>query len=76
MPPETFEAYRDHGDPKVRIREDLAGAHAALRDLAALGVEAGTVAGELEVEGVKKFAESYDQLLKAVEEKEKAMRVA
>lgn len=21
MPPETVEAYRDHGDPKVRIRE-------------------------------------------------------
>jgi len=76
MPPETFEAYRDHGDPKVRIREDLAGAHAALRDLAALGADAGKVAAELEVEGVKKFADSYDQLLKAVEEKEKAMRVA
>ena len=76
MPPETFEAYRDHGDPKVRIREDLAGAHATFRDLAALGVDAGTVAGELEVEGVKKFTDSYDQLLKAVEEKEKAMRVA
>jgi transaldolase len=76
MPPETFEAYRDHGDPKVRIREDLAGAHATLRDLSALGVDAGKVAGELEAEGVKKFADSYDQLLKAVEEKEKAMRVA
>jgi transaldolase len=76
MPPETFEAYRDHGDPKVRIREDIAGSHATLRDLAALGVDAGKVAVELEVEGVKKFADSYDQLLKAVEEKEKAMRVA
>jgi transaldolase len=76
MPPETFEAYRDHGDPKVRIREDLAGAHASLLDLAALGVDAGKVAGELEVEGVKKFADSYGQLLKSVEEKEKSMRVA
>ena len=25
MPPETFEAYRDHGDPKVRIHDDLDG---------------------------------------------------
>ena len=25
MPPETLEAYRDHGDPKVRIGDDLAG---------------------------------------------------
>lgn len=76
MPPETFEAYRDHGDPKVRIREDLAGAHAAVRDLAALGVDVNRVAVELEEDGVKKFSDSYDQLLKAVEEKEKAMRVA
>ena len=76
MPPETFEAYRDHGDPKVRIREDLSGAHATVRDLAALGVDVERVAVELEEEGVKKFSDSYDQLLKSVAEKEKAMRVA
>ena len=23
LPPETFEAYRDHGDPKVRISDGL-----------------------------------------------------
>jgi transaldolase len=76
MPPETFEAYRDHGEPIVRIREDLAGAHAAVHDLAPLGVDVNRVAVELEEEGVQKFSDSYDQLLKAVEEKEKAMRVA
>ena len=76
MPPETFEAYRDHGDPKVRIREDLAGAHAAVRDLAAIGLDIDAISRELEVEGVKKFSDSYDALLKAVAEKEKAMRVA
>ncbi len=76
MPPETFEAYRDHGDPKVRIREDLDAAHAVMRDLAALGVDADRIAVELEEEGVRKFSDSYDQLLKAVAEKEKAMRVA
>jgi transaldolase len=76
MPPETFDAYRDHGDPKIRIREDLAGAHAAVRDLAAIGVDIDAVSRELEEEGVKKFSDSYDQLLKAVAEKEKAMRVA
>ncbi|MGH9400297.1 MAG: transaldolase [Thermoanaerobaculia bacterium] len=76
MPPETFEAYRDHGDPKVRIREDLAGAHETLRGLAALGLDLAGISRELEEEGVKKFSDSYDQLLKAVSEKEKAMRVA
>ena len=76
MPPETFDAYREHGDPKVCIRKDLAGSHAAVKDLAALGVDVESVATELEDDGVKKFSDSYDQLLKAVSEKEKAMRVA
>ena len=76
MPPETFEAYRDHGDPQVRISDDLEGARETFRQLAALGIDEATVSRELEEEGVKKFSDSYDSLLKALAEKEKAMRVA
>jgi transaldolase len=76
MPPETFEAYRDHGQPQVRIREDLAGAHAVLPGLSALGIDTDAIFRELEEEGIKKFADSFDALLKAVSEKEKAVRVA
>jgi transaldolase len=76
IPPETFEAYRDHGDPKVRIREDLAGAQAAFAALPGLGIDFAAVTRELEDEGVKKFADSYDSLLQAIVDKEKAMRVA
>ncbi len=76
VPPETFEAYRDHGDPKVRIHDDLPGAHAAFAALADLEIDFATVVQELEDEGVKKFSDSYDSLLEAITEKEKAMRVA
>jgi len=76
MPPETFEAYRDHGDPKVRIHDDLDGAHAALSALSDLKIDFRVVTQELEDEGVKKFADSYDGLLQAIVEKEKSMRVA
>jgi transaldolase len=76
MPPETFQAYRDHGDPKVRISDDLQGARETFRRLAELGIDEATVSRELEEEGVKKFSDSYDSLLKAIAEKEKAMRVA
>jgi transaldolase len=76
MPPETFEAYRDHGDPKVRISDDLEGARETFRRLAELGIDEATVSRELEEEGVRKFSDSYDSLLKAIAEKEKAMRVA
>jgi len=76
MPPETFEAYRDHGDPKVRIRDDRAGAYSVLRGLAKIGIDTARVFRELEDEGIKKFADSFDGLLKSVAEKEKAVRIA
>ena len=56
MPPETFEAYRDHGDPKVRIRDGRDEAHAAFQALAGARDRRSTrSADELEDEGVKKF---------------------
>ncbi len=76
MPPETFDAYRDHGDPKVRIHDDLAGAHEVFRALAELGIDAEEVARELEEDGVKKFSDSFDGLLRAIADKERAMSVA
>ncbi len=76
IPPETFAAYKDHGDPKVRIEDDLDGARAAFAGLAELGVDESKVYQELEDEGIKKFADSFDQLLKAVEGKEAAIRVS
>jgi transaldolase len=76
MPPETFEAYRDHGDPKVRIHQDLPGAHGVFRALAGIGIDTDGIARELEAEGVQKFSDSFDALLKSVEEKQQAMGVA
>ncbi len=76
IPPETLEAYRDHGDPKVRIHDDLAGAREVFAGLERLGIDEDRIFRELEEEGVKKFSDSFDALLKALEEKEKAVGVA
>jgi transaldolase len=76
MPRETFDAYKDHGNPRVRIHDDLDRAQDVLDSLAELGIEESQVYEELEQEGVHKFSDSYDNLLKAVEEKEKAIRVS
>jgi transaldolase len=76
VPPETFEAYRDHGNPKVRIHDDLAAAHSAFDTLKKLGIDFGAVTKELEDEGVQKFSDSYDSLMQTISEKEKSMRVA
>jgi transaldolase len=69
MPPETFEAYRDHGAPAVRIHEAIAAAPARLAALKDAGVDLAQVTRELEAEGVKKFAASYDELIEGIEAK-------
>ncbi len=52
------------------------GRMAAFAALPGLGIDFDTVTRELEDEGVKKFSDSFDGLLKAITAKEKAMRVA
>jgi transaldolase len=76
MPPETFEAYRDHGDPKVRIHEDLPAAHSVFQELAELKIDEHSISRELEVEGASKFSDSYDRVLKAIERKEELIHAA
>jgi transaldolase len=73
MPPETFAAYRDRGDPQVRIRDDLAGARAVFAELERLGLTFAEITRELEEEGVKKFSASYDALLATVAKKARGM---
>ena len=69
MPPETFEAYRDHGKPEVRIHQAIEAAPAQLAALEASGISLQQVTHELEVEGVEKFGVAYGSLLKGVEAK-------
>lgn len=73
LPPDTLEAYRDHGEPAVRIHQDLEAAREAMETLASLGIDFATVTRELEEEGVKKFADSYDALMKTIAEEQRAV---
>jgi transaldolase len=68
LPPDTLDAYRDHGDPEVRISEGMSEAHRVMDDLEHLGIDFGEVTHELEVEGVRKFGKSYDDLLETIRE--------
>jgi transaldolase len=76
MPPETFEAYRDHGDPRVRIHDDLDGAQPVFQELAELGIDERLISRELEEEGAEKFRDSHDRVLKAVEGKQEVINAA
>lgn len=76
MPPETLEAYRDHGNPKIRIEDDLPGAHAVFRGLAELGIDEALIFRDLEEEGIRKFSDSFDSLVRTLGEKQKIVGAA
>jgi transaldolase len=70
MPAETIVAFQDHG--KVRgdtVEDDVDAAHKLLKKLAKVGVDYDDVTETLELEGVQKFAESFEQLLAGVQSK-------
>ena len=66
VPNETLDAFLDHGEIRPSLEEDAQGAFRIIDGLAALGIEYGTVMGELEMEGVEKFNKSYDDLQAAL----------
>lgn len=73
LPPETFEAYRDHGNPVIRIQESVAAAPAQLDALAETGIDLRSVTRDLEIEGVAKFAASYAAVLASIDAKAGAL---
>lgn len=69
VPMETLDAYRDHGDPKLTLEQDIDNAHWVLQQLPELGVDIDKITQQLEDEGVDKFNKSYDQLIETLEKK-------
>ncbi|WP_144294297.1 bifunctional transaldolase/phosoglucose isomerase [Rhodoligotrophos appendicifer] len=66
MPPATMDAFRDHGTPRASLTEDVEGARKILADTERLGLDLDAVTDELVVDGVRQFADAFDQLLGAV----------
>jgi len=73
LPPETFTAYRDHGQPEPRIAAAVASAPARLAALSALGLSLSDTTAFLETDGVAKFAGSFRSLLAGIEAKAGAL---
>ena len=73
LPPATFDAYKDHGNPVERIREGMAAAPAQLAALREAGINLDEVTKTLELEGVASFSKSYAELLAGIELKAGAL---
>jgi len=66
VPPETLAAYRDHGQPALRLTADLASSEQVLEQLPELGIQLDAVTQRLEEEGVSKFTQPFDQLMETL----------
>jgi transaldolase/transaldolase/glucose-6-phosphate isomerase len=69
LPPETVDAFLDHGRARLTLTESLEQARRDLDALASLGIDMRAVTEELQLDGVRKFAEAYDKLIDALEVK-------
>ena len=65
-PLETLDAYRDHGNPKARLEQDVEEARLVLERLPELGISLDQVTQQLEDDGVVKFNKPFDKLLQTL----------
>jgi transaldolase len=66
LPLQTLNAYRDHGNPAIRLQEGLAEAQSIIAKLGQLRIDLDKVTGQLELEGESKFNEAYDLLMRTL----------
>jgi transaldolase len=73
MPPNTLEAYRDHGITKRTVDADVAVADALLAELESKGIKLDAVTDKLLAEGLVSFQKSFDTLIAGIEQKTAAL---
>ncbi|GAB1541265.1 bifunctional transaldolase/phosoglucose isomerase [Scytonema sp. NUACC21] len=73
IPPATFEAFRDRGQPRASLNEHLEEAHDVMETLSRVNISMKDVTDKLLTEGVQLFIEAFDKLLSVVEKKREAV---
>jgi transaldolase / glucose-6-phosphate isomerase len=71
MPPATLDAFRDHGKPQASLEQAVDGAQKTMDDLSRAGISLKAITDQLTQDGVRLFAEAFDQLLAAVDQRVK-----
>ncbi|MDE3136780.1 MAG: bifunctional transaldolase/phosoglucose isomerase [Acidobacteriota bacterium] len=72
MPPQTLDAFADHGEVRgATIDQDPGQAAADLAALEKFGISLNAITEELQVEGVASFAKSFEDLMATLDQKRK-----
>ncbi len=72
VPPNTLDAFLEHGEVAVTIQNDLSSARSLFGELESRGILVKKVTEELEIEGVTSFSQAYRSLLDTVEQRRKS----
>jgi transaldolase/glucose-6-phosphate isomerase len=74
MPARTIAAFADHGTPRpLTIEEDVEASLEVFAAFRSLGLDPEAITGQLENEGVEKFRDPFDELMKTLAEKRRAL---
>lgn len=74
MPDATIQAFRDHGRVRLTLEEGLDDALRTLDRLKQLGIDMRQVMQQLQDDGVRLFADSFDKLMETLEKKRDAIQ--
>jgi transaldolase/transaldolase/glucose-6-phosphate isomerase len=69
VPPATLDAFRDHGHVRLTLGTEEEESDAVLAAAAALGLDLPAITEQLQADGIKAFASSFDQLVATLGEK-------
>ncbi len=72
IPPATFDAFRDHGEPRQALAGGIAAAHETMTSLSRTGMSMQAVTDRLLDEGVTLFVNAFDSLLATIEQRRRS----
>jgi transaldolase len=74
LPPATIEAFRDHGETRRTLDQEVDQARAVIEQLEARGIAMRDVTDTLLVEGLASFQKSFDSLIAGIDRKRELVR--
>ena len=69
MPPQTIDAFRDHGVVERTVDKKLSAAEGLIKEIEAAGISIKEVTEKLLVDGIASFQKSFDELIGGLESK-------
>ncbi len=76
VPPDTLNAYMEHGRVESTLMQGMDEAHAQLARLSALGIDLGAITAKLQDDGVIAFANAFEKLMASISQRRNALLVA